>query len=143
MVFLLVLTSVFAANYANTIVMDKTNFDVQLYNCDSDNACANPDLVSESHASSNSYEFKYFTDDYYAEYLFKEGYRAKGFIVHKYSRKDSFTFDKREQCSANIKNMTVSDLNPDQGDIIREDQILEHLLIDLINTETGLMLTQE
>jgi len=117
-IFAVLLTSALAANYANTIVMDKTNFNVQLYNCRSDNTCSNPALISESHVDLSKYTFNYFTDDYYAEYLFKEGYRAKGFIVHKYSGTDNYKFEKKQNCKADINNVVISNPNPVQGDIV-------------------------
>ena len=94
--FALFLTSAFAAGYSDTVIMDQNNFDIQFYNCGSDSKCSNPILVSQTHVNGTSHTFNYNTNNYYAEYIFKDGYLAKGFIVHKKRVKENSLYSELE-----------------------------------------------
>ncbi len=115
-VLLVALVSVFAASYSNTIVMNMNGFDVQQYDCLSDKYCNNPSLMLDTNTASNSYTFNSPTNNFYAEYLFKEGYLPKGFVVHRYNGVDNFNFNKKESCFAPINNVEISNNNITQGD---------------------------
>jgi len=101
-IFVLLLTSVSATAFSDTIKMNQNDFNVQFYNCHSDSTCSNPTLASEQHVNGNTYTFNYNTNDYYAEYIFKQGYLAKGFIINKYTGINTYNFEKKNNCQANI-----------------------------------------
>ncbi|MFA5175792.1 MAG: PKD domain-containing protein [Candidatus Nanoarchaeia archaeon] len=118
LIFVLIIASVFAAQYSNTITMDQSNYNTQFYNCNYDNKCSFPSLVSEGNTAGTSTIFTYYDDKYYAEYFFKEGYLPQGFVVNKYSGTNNFNFAKKDSCQSTVNTVTVSNMYPEQGDMI-------------------------
>ncbi|MDD5133730.1 MAG: PKD domain-containing protein [Candidatus Nanoarchaeia archaeon] len=126
--FVLILASVFAAQYSNTFNMDQPGFSVQAYNCNADSTCSNPSQILNSYTNSNSYTFTFYDEKYYAEYLYKDGYLPYAFTVNKYNGINVLNFVKKENCKAAVNSITVSDSTPEQGDLITVTAVIDSAL---------------
>ncbi len=119
---IVVLASVLAVTYTDTVIFTNNNneeLDVGLFNCGSDTSCENPDLVDDYFKTiqADEYTFERETSEYYAEFFFKEGYAPKAYLVPvNYQGTDYVTFNKFENCDADILNADINEISVTEGE---------------------------